>query len=395
MKIRIWPILLLVILLLSPVQAQDINADQLQELGRIRLHLETLDELQAKGALDADTAQAQQDEYLASAAQILGRDSLTRDELTSLTGKVELSTPGVFSRIGSYITLVNIIMVTAAILLAIAIGWLAFLYVVPFLAELGPKQIQFLAYSASGSAVLFSKALPAVAQTPTAFIGCLLLIGCVSYTESCHGRDLGWDSAAGRFSFYSGALCAVWSIAAVAYGSSLIGFIAVGAFVSMLGFSVLVMPLCYCIGFKDDEAVVRATTAAGIMVGFYTAFHATGVVVPDILELFRPGGMWIGTFVYFLGLLIMASKFYSKDVQYVCAQLLMIASGIAAISIGTIYQIPTLQRIGGTLFYLYAIEKYFEIPWGETSWAWITLIFSGLLYGGALFAQAHPAYFLF
>ena len=74
----------------------------------------------------------------------MGRDSLTRDELTSLTGKVELSTPGVFSRIGSYITLVNIIMVTAAILLAIAIGWLAFLYVVPFLAELGPKQIQFL-----------------------------------------------------------------------------------------------------------------------------------------------------------------------------------------------------------------------------------------------------------
>ena len=391
---KIW-LLLALLLLVNPVFAQNIDAEQLEDLGRIRFHLETLDELHARGALDADATKTQQDMFLVSAAQILGRDSLTRDELVSLTGKVELSTPGVFSRIGSYITLVNIIMVTAAILLAIALIWLAGLYVVPFLANLGPNQIQFLAYSGSGSAVLFSKALPAVAQVPTAFIGCLLLIGCVSLTEGYHGKKLGWDSAAGRMSMYSGILCLVWSIAAVAYSSSLIGFIAVGAFVSMLGFSVLVLPLCYCIGFRDDEAVVRATTAAGIMVGFYTAFHATGVVVPDILELFRPGVMWIGTFVYFLGLLIMTSKFYSTDVRYVCAQLLMIASGIAAISLGTIYQIPTLQRIGGTLFYLYAIEKYFEIPWGETSWAWITLIFSGLLYGGALFAQAHPSYFLF
>ena len=194
---------------------------------------------------------------------------------------------------------------------------------------------------------------------------------------------------------YCSLLFIAWSAAAVYYSSTLLGFIAVAAFVSALGFSIIVTPLCYFIGFKDDEAIVRGTLAGGTMVGIYTLIATTGIVVPTYLEIFRTGVMWIGTFVYFIGLLIMASKYYSKDFQYLFMQALMIASGVLAIGVGSLYEIATLQRIGGTLFYLYVIEKYFEIPWGKGSWAWVTLLFSGLLYAGAWFASANPAYFLF
>lgn len=369
------------------------DADQLAQLARIKLHIETVEQLHQEGGLNEAQTAAQTSKYLTQAAKILKKEDLSRDELFTLTKDVELEAPGALSKLAGYITLVNIVWLTAAILMAIAIGWLVMLYVVPFVAELSDVAIQFVAYSTTLTIVGASQSLPDIAVVPSAFVGCLLMIGCLALTENFHFSRA--SNAQTRMTLYCSLLFIAWSAAAVYYSSTLLGFIAVAAFVSALGFSIIVTPLCYFIGFKDDEAIVRGTLAGGTMVGIYTLIATTGIVVPTYLEIFRTGVMWIGTFVYFIGLLIMASKYYSKDFQYLFMQALMIASGVLAIGVGSLYEIATLQRIGGTLFYLYVIEKYFEIPWGKGSWAWVTLLFSGLLYAGAWFASANPAYFLF
>jgi len=395
--VKSWIIALL--LALVPAFSYGQDASQLEHLARIRLHLETVFQLQTEGALSAQQATIQKTKYLGEAAKILKKENLTEEELFSLTDEIKLEAPGTLAKLAGYITLVNIIWVTAAFLLAIAIGWLVFLYIFPLVKELSEVAIEFSSYATCMTIIGASQGLPDVAIVPTAFTGCLLLMGCLYLTEKYHFRGRNYrpyHRSTPRFAIYSGLLFVAWGAAAVFYQSSLIGFIAVGAAVSSLGFSILVTPLCYCIGFEDDAAIIRGTTAAGITVAVYTLIQTTGLLVPEYLELFRTGVMFIGTFVYFIGLLIMASKYYTKNARhYLLMQFLMITSGVAAISVGSIFDITTLQRIGGTIFYLYAIEKYFEIPWGEASWAWITLFFSGLLYGGAWFASANPTYFLF
>jgi hypothetical protein len=103
----------------------------------------------------------------------------------------------------------------------------------------------------------------------------------------------------------------------------------------------------------------------------------------------------MGPFVYFLGILILASKWYFEDLRYLLMQVICVASGVLALWLGSVYGMPMLLGIGGTLFYLYIIEKYYEIPWECTGWAWSLLGLAGILYGFAVFAQAHPQYFIF
>jgi len=396
---RSWIFALMLVLMPAFSYAQD--TPQLEQLARIRLHIETVQQLQQEGGLTQQQASAQKTKYLQEAAKIVNRETLTEEQLTALTGDVKLEAPGTLARLAGYITLVNITMVTAAILLAIAISWLCYLYIYPLVKELSDVAIEFGAYTSTACLIGSSQGLPEVAVVPTAFIGCLLLLGCLSLTEKYHFSQIGnWKNTSTRFVVYNSLLFLVWGAAAVFFQSSLIGFIAVGAAVTALGFSVLVTPLCYCIGFEDNDAVVRGTSAAGIAVVIYTLIKTSGIAVSSDVEVFRTGVMFIGTFVYFIGLLILSSKWYSGfegkiSIHWFMMQLLMIASGIAAISVGSIFEVGTLQKIGGTLFYLYAIEKYFEIPWGKTSWAWVTLFFAGLLYLGSLFASANPTYFIF
>jgi hypothetical protein len=77
----------------------------------------------------------------------------------------------------------------------------------------------------------------------------------------------------------------------------------------------------------------------------------------------------VGTFVYFLGLLIWSSKWYSREKsEYATLQPITIASGMIALYLGAVGQISQLQGIGGTFFFLYVIEKYFELPWSQKNY---------------------------
>lgn len=188
------------------------------------------------------------------------------------------------------------------------------------------------------------------------FMGTLFFGGALAFSSKIRG----WQGSPTR---YSAMVFVYAAIAAVLYQSTLIGFIAVTALMSMAGFVADAWGLGYVIGFKNEKVVPQATAVAFLVLGFYMALRIFNVDDPSV-KVFAPGAYWMGTFVGYLGILIMASKWYGDGVdgRYMAMNvLIMPLAGVAAILLGSIYGVPEVQKIGGTFFGLWMIEKYVEV----------------------------------
>ena len=73
---------------------------------------------------------------------------------------------------------------------------------------------------------------------------------------------------------------------------------------------------------------------------------------------------------------------------------LTITSGIVALYVSSVWQISVLKGVSGTLFTLYGIEKYFELPWTQKTWTWAILGLSIILYACAWLIRSYPELFL-
>lgn len=185
-----------------------------------------------------------------------------------------------------------------------------------------------------------------------------------------------------------GILFIVWSVVALYYQDSTVGFIAAGAFMGMVGFSAAVIPCGYVIGFQDKDSLARATTAGFIMLIGFVLMKVFGITT---LHVFEKGALWFGAFVGYLGILIASSVWYEgRRASYIVMQLVTVVLGMAAIAIGSVFAIQPLLGIGGTFFVLYLIEKPFEIPnKSTTGFAAIGLGVSAALGLGVWWAQNH------
>ncbi len=214
-----------------------------------------------------------------------------------------------------------------------------------------------------------------------ALTGCLLVTGGVSVTHYLHNHkgSGSWESL----------IVAVFSgVVAVIYASNMVGFVAVTALMSALGFSMIITPLCYGIGFRDEDAVSKATSAAFVILSVYVGSVMFGWHLGKA-EVFMAGALWMGSFVGYLGLLIASSKWYHSR-NYALRQIVTVCAGLLALYIGSVAQIGELQKIGGTLFVLYVIEKLMEIPAKNfIEYCYLGLFISGLLYGFCAYVKAH------
>lgn len=103
----------------------------------------------------------------------------------------------------------------------------------------------------------------------------------------------------------------------------------------------------------------------------------------------------MGAFVYYLGLLILSSRYYNAGKgNYILLQIITVLSGVAAFFVGATFGVNILLSIGGTFFVLYLLEKYSELPWNDIGWAWSLLGIACLLYGAAFVVGKYPEYFL-
>lgn len=380
----------------APVPAATPAKAQKLDIPTIRDRLAAVDDLEARKVLTPEQAEAQRTHYLKLAEEANGAP-MTREQVEG------------WNSLQRFFTFINFVYVLAGIMLVLALAWI-------FIIIGLPSQVwEVLLYAASlGLTFGLKGGIFGIDAIWIVFPACLALGGAVMLSLHLHAPKGGkWRHA---MTVVSVICCVVWTIAAVYHASHLLGFIAAMALVSALGFSVFVGPLCIGLGFEEEDAMPRATVASFLMLVAGSALHATGLLpfgalkadateLVQHLSVFNPGLIFVGTFVYFIGLLILSSKWYilSYDYEtrgykgyakYWALQILTVVSGFAALYFGATLNIGLLTGIGGTFFGIYLAEKYIEISWNRIGPAWMLLIGAGLLYALATFAQAHPQYFL-
>jgi hypothetical protein len=243
-------------------------------------------------------------------------------------------------------------------------------------------------YVLGGALILWAGTVSPVRTPYMALVGVLLIGGGLTMTTSMRLKP---ESERGvGFPFFL--LTLVSGFTAAHYASPMIGYVSAISLMATLGFAVLVGPLVYVIGFEDDAALGRATISAFAIVAAYVAMTAFGWVNPTI-EVFRDGMLFMGCMVGYIGLLIASSRWYrSKAFGYVGMQVVTIAAGALAITLGPVLGIPELTKIGGTFFVLYIVEKFCEIPMKSlTAYAGLGAFLCFLAYQGLMIVMENPA----
>ena len=284
------------------------------------------------------------------------------------------------------ITFVNVFLVLGSIAVTVCFAYLFGSYVKDLMKVL--KNVPYVVYEVVFYAIgvgllLWGLRLGDSISEYVGLTGCLLVMAALGFsaTKRKFARD--------PFRF-SGILFVVWTAAAVVYGSSLLGFFAVAALLSALGFSVVASPLSYTIGFRDDKGFGRATTAAFVILAGFVGIRVSGAHTPT-LAVFEFGALFLGSFVGYLGLLIASSRWYEDKGNYVLFQVVTILAGVAALLVGSVFGIGELQKIGGTFFVLYLIEKFFEVPVeGKRARAGLGLLIGAVTLGIGFLVKTHP-----
>lgn len=190
---------------------------------------------------------------------------------------------------------------------------------------------------------------------------------------------------------FFGLLTVVWGGVALWYGNEVAGFGAVAAFMAFTGFSILVTPLAYAVGFEDEKAINRAG-GAGLLICLVLILERwAGKAIPH-LDVFRDGMEWLGPFVFALAILISSSRWYmnTHKQSYLGMQVMAVAAYSAMIVAGGSFHIDALLNVGTGMLILWLIEKPFEIaPKNMTALAATGLAVALAVGGGVYWAQNH------
>lgn len=379
---------LFAVLTLAALVAQQPKMDmqKLDELVKIRQSIEAVQFLdKEKFSVNKD---ALTQEALDRAKTNVG-ESVTYEQIVKLTGG-DARSQTAWEKAKGFLTFVNLIYITAAFMLVAACIWLFHLYLVGLVLMIPKEAWEWLLYAGCAVTIALGRQLNPDFQMLLVLPGCLGLVGCLQFSGWVHKTVN--PQAACWF------LTAIWGLTAILYGSHLIGFLTVGAFLGALGFVCGMFPGVVWIGFDEEDVVPRTTIAAGLLMALYSLMSITGTT-NEHYAVFREGLAFMGTFVYFLGLLIWSSKWFRSSyyigTEYWVMQGVTVASGVIILWLGSIYGLNFLLGISGTFFYLYMLQKYYEIPWRGKGWAWSLLGLSGILYLFAIFAKMYPQYFLF
>lgn len=417
MRKTLFALMTLLALLAFPASGfcnTNLSDTQVQTLKEINGKFAVVQELADRHVLTAEQAAAAEHLFSEDAKQVVGHD-VTKQEIQTLLSNAE-KTEGLG-------TFWNFVVVIAGILLLLAVLGLVGFYLQDFLAQIPPGFYELMAYA--GSALMIASGhiwppfhLGFVLVEPLWFAipGALALAGTLFLTYNLHFKrqyrgDTGYMGP-GLINFPTVLflVCTVvWGAMAVFYSHAfpaagiphILAFAAVVALQAALGFSAITMPGCIALGWTNEKQIPKSVFSSLLILGGYVALKLNNGLTGD-LALFESGAIFMGAFVYFLGLLIMSSKWYvwaghddgRNHSRYVMLQVITIASGVAAWYFGSAYHIGALLGVGGTFFAIYLLEKYYEMPWKGIGWAWSFLGLAVFLYFLTGVASNHPEYFV-
>jgi hypothetical protein len=301
-------------------------------------------------------------------------------------------------------TLVNLIWLASVVLVVGATSWIFLLHLLPLIIGMPIELLELSLYGVD--ALLLYGAHEYAVDTPhalapvfLALTACMAMPCLYALTLSRHFKKT--DNAWLAFQVGSWLFSAVWSAVALWFDSQLIGFLAVVALFVALGFIFIPLPFVYLIGFGKRDMIPRSMGVAFCFLSayIYLAFNDAMWSSSAVPRVFRPGITGMGTFVFFLGGIIVSSRYYhGNDVDvahYIWVNLFVCACGMCCVALGSMVpELYLLKSVGGTFFVLFLLEKYIEIPWRNAGWVWAALLLGVLLYGISWWASENPEYLL-
>ncbi len=392
MRFRTWVTflcLLLSSLCAATAWAAPPDAAAAAQLASARRSVIALQETAERGTITRSQAEEASRPYLEQAAKAVGHP-VTVEQLVTMPDAEATAAPEPqltgLQRFAGYITLINVLKTLGAALGVLCFTILFGSYVIDLIKALKNVPLvvyEVIFYGLSVGLLVYGRTLSAENAPYCGLVGSLLFAGTMAFSRKMRKFvDDGFR--------FCGILFVIWTATALVYHSSMIGFIAVTALLGALGFSVAAGPLCYCIGFKDEAAVGKATSSAFLILATFVGMRVLGKHVV-VLAPFEFGALFMGSFVGYLGLLISSSRWYDgKRANYVLFQIVTIVAGFAAIFVGSVFGIGELLKIGGTFFVLYILEKTIEIPAsGVRGYAAVGLAASVVLFAIGMFARSN------
>src|SRR3989344_2680947 len=149
--------------------------------------------------------------------------------------------------------------------------------------------LEVVAYVLCASAIALAWYSDPAYQLPYLMAACIGFAGCVYLTIWLH--DLTGDDPR----VVMGILMGVWGAVAIIFNQVAIGFLAVGALMGVLGFSIGVGAGYYAFGFERDDVIPRTTTTAFILLAAFVAEKLLWPGAPAWVSVFAPGAFWLGS----------------------------------------------------------------------------------------------------
>lgn len=380
------------LLSVTPSWGQDIQSlppEKLGQLVAIRNGILTLEDNVSAGIITKSQEEQGSKRYLEQASRLAGY-TIARKDLFSfqdpgITSSAVKLTP--LQKFAGLVTFVNILWIFAIVGLVGCGVYLLGDFIVNVLQDIPAEVYEALLYAGSVALVVYGKFLTSEIGPYVGLTGCLLLAGALVLTGYVHKLKENY------LRFWT-ILFVSWTTAALVYQSQIIGFIAVGALMSVLGFSAMVYPFMVVIGFKDEDSLGKATAAAFALVLLYAASIVFNLQL-SFVSVFQNGALFLGCFVGYLGLDIASTRWYDgRQRNYALFQVITMAAGFFAIYIGSVYGIGELQKIGGTFLVLFFLTKLTEIPVeSRRGYAILGLFSSAVVYGFCVYAKSHPDVF--
>jgi hypothetical protein len=391
---------------------------RIQRAVNLRAALLVVDDQQRQGLITVEQGTRARAFYLDAARRALGDRAIASAADLDAYASAER---GVVRRVAGLASFTSVVLTLAAIITVVALGWLFRAY----FKRLPLWGYELLGHGAAAGLILGGRALGGALGIDggyVALMGCLVFLAAIGLTYATRifprlmkgggkadlERLLMAQSPRGLMltpvNFIAGCCAVVWGAAALWYQSTPVAVGATLAVVSLAGFMIFVTPAVYYFGYTEEEKIPMTMLVALAMVGVYLAV-AGGVIVPGRAGVFTRPFAWVGTLVYFISLLIIASRAYARHgrkgqalrnpwAHFWTWQAIAVLSFFAGLYVGPALGAAVLSGVSGTLFACYLMEKYIEIPWRGRGWAWSALGAGGLLYAIGRAATAWPQYFL-
>merc|ERR1719329_315289 len=181
---------------------------------------------------------------------------------------------------------------------------------------------------------------------------------------------------------------------AVLFQSTLLGYLAVGCVLSFLGLSGAMSPLCYAIGWDDEESAVLSCAAGAFSVAAFGAARAAGLEIEVLAPFVSPVSV-LGGLTYYLSLLILSSRHYTgtkaQENKYMAYNFGMLVSIVVWQAFGRIFGMVGLVSTSTVFLVLWCLEKSEELHNHLGLNGWFLILFGSIFtYFAALWLHAHP-----